>query len=255
MTADPRVSFVIGGVQKGGTTALAAFLARNPALALPERKEAHVFDAPGFDESWDVEQINRRYERHYRSASGPELHGDATPIYMFHPRLVARIARYNPAMRWIVVLRHPVERALSHHAMERGRGEDRWPFWLAMLLEKWRLRGHGDDLAAGSPLRRFSYRARGDYARQLDALYRHFPPEQVLVLFNNDLADSPDQTLKRVFSFLGVPDLSPGSAGFGRVFQGEYRRLKPGGFRWRVLCWIMRKELTAAKTRYGISWD
>lgn len=255
MTAAPRVAFVIGGVQKGGTTALASFMSRNPALALPEGKEAHVFDAPGFDESWGIDQINRRYERHYRHGPESALHGDATPIYMFHPRLVARIARYNPQMRWIVVLRHPVERALSHYAMERGRGEEAWPFWPAILLEKWRLRRHRDDLSAGSPLRRFSYRARGDYARQLDVLYRHFPPGQVLVLLNHQLAHSPGQTLARVFSFLGVPDLSDQAAGFGRVFQGEYRRLERGSLRWRLLCWIMRRELAAARSRYAIRWD
>src|SRR3546814_4841803 len=78
------------------------------------------------------------------------------------------------------LLRDPVDRALSHYHMERARHTEHWPLWPAMLLERWRLRGHHDDFADGSPLRHFSYRARGDYAAQLDALYRHFPPHQVL---------------------------------------------------------------------------
>ena len=98
--ASARVSFLIGGVQKGGTTALATFLGRNPALALPGRKEAHVFDAPDFDEGWSVEEVNRRYARHFDAVPPTaRLYGDATPIYVFHSRLIARVARYNPDMR------------------------------------------------------------------------------------------------------------------------------------------------------------
>ena len=40
----PRVGFVIGGVQKGGTSALANFIAQHPRIAMPKAKEAHVFD-------------------------------------------------------------------------------------------------------------------------------------------------------------------------------------------------------------------
>ena len=47
----PRVRFLIGGVQKAGTTALASYLATHPGLRLPAGKEAHVFDAPDFDDS------------------------------------------------------------------------------------------------------------------------------------------------------------------------------------------------------------
>ena len=31
----PRIGFLIGGVQKGGTTALAQYLAAHPGIALP----------------------------------------------------------------------------------------------------------------------------------------------------------------------------------------------------------------------------
>ena len=65
-------------------------------------------------------------------------------------RQKTRIARYNPAMRWIVLLREPAERALSHHHMERSRGRERWPLWLALLLERWRLAGHHDELRAAA---------------------------------------------------------------------------------------------------------
>ena len=132
MSAAPRIGFVIGGVQKGGTTALARFVSRHPALQLPDCKEAHVFDSPDFDESWGVEQIDERYGEHFPDGWHPEmLYGDATPIYCLHPHFVRRIAAYNPDMRWIVILRHPVERAISQYRMERARANESWPLWPA----------------------------------------------------------------------------------------------------------------------------
>ena len=254
MTGRPLVEFVIGGVQKGGTTALASFLARHPRLALPKGKEAHVFDAPAFDDDGDVASVNRRYARHFHDVDPGTRHGDATPIYILHPRLVERIARYNPRTRWVLVLRHPVERAVSHYWMERGRGAETLPFWLAMLLERWRLRGaRAHDLSSGSPLRRHSYRLRGDYAAQLDVLYAHFPRQQVLVLRNEELGRAPAETLARVHQLLGVEE-RPADGRFERVFEGGYQRLRRGGLQWRLMCWLMRRELADAKARYGLEW-
>lgn len=249
--SSPRIAFVVGGVQKGGTTALARCLAQHPHIRLPRGKEAHVFDAPDFDETWEMQRVDARFEPHFDPAPEDVVHGDATPIYCFHPAFVRRIAAYNPAMRWILILRDPIERAVSHYWMERRRGVERWPFWPAMLLERWRLAGHADDFSADSPLRRFSYRARGDYARQLDVLYSHFPHEQVLLIHNTELASAQEETLSKVFRFLGLKPLV--GLACHRVFQGDYEALPQGGWKRRLLAWLLRRELAAAQARYGLN--
>lgn len=249
----PLVRFLVGGVQKGGTTALAHYLAQHPGIALPRDKEAHVFDASWFDDAWDPSAIDAAYAPMFEQGAGARLHGDATPVYCFHPRIVARIARYNPDMRWILILRHPVERAYSHYRMERRRGSERWPFWAAMLFERWRLRGHADDLMPESPLRRRGYGARGDYARQLDSLLAHFPREQLLLLRNEALARDPAGELARAWRFLGLE--TPASAPVpARVFEGGYRPLRRGSLAWAIARWSMKRELREAELRHGIGW-
>ena len=57
--AEPLVRFLVGGVQKAGTSALAQYLGLHPRLRLPTGKEAHVFDAPDFDDV--VTQCARLY--------------------------------------------------------------------------------------------------------------------------------------------------------------------------------------------------
>lgn len=214
-----------------------------------------MFDAPDFQDAWTREDVDRLYMGTFDGDGDPGLlAGDATPIYLLHPRFIDRIARYNAAMRWLVLLRDPAERAISQYRMERGRGHERWPLWPALLLERWRLRGHLDDFTHGSPLRRHSYRLRGDYARQLDALYARFPREQVLLLDNRELREDPTGTLRKACRFLGV-EPPPGAVPEERVFVGDYVEFPRNGFRMRLLRWLMRRELREMRERYGIRFD
>jgi hypothetical protein len=250
----PRIRFLVGGVQKAGTSALAHYLGQHPALRLPRDKEAHVFDAPDYDEQASAEAVDERFRPLFDAFDDARLHGDATPISLLHPRFVARIARYNPDMRWIVLLRDPAERALSHYHMERDRGYERRPLWAAMLLERWRLRGHADDFAPDSPLRHHSYRLRGDYARQLDVLHASFSRDQVLLLDSRVLDRDPDGVLRRVCAFLGVDPLAC-AVQPQRVFVGAYAPTPPGAMRMRLLRWWIRRERRDARQRHGIAFD
>jgi len=250
----PRIQFVIGGVQKGGTTALAHFMAQHPQIALPRNKEAHIFDAPDFDDNWTPEQIDTRYAPLFDPAPETMLHGDATPIYCFHPVFIQRIAAYNPQMRWIILLRHPVERAISHYHMERRRGQESWPLWPALLLERWRLRGHWQDFSIDSPLRRHSYLARGDYARQLDAIYAHFPPGQVLLLRTQALAEHPAHTLTQICSFLELAADTIAPAHNARIFTGDYRPLPRRSLRFSLLNCLLAPQLRHMRQCYGLDW-
>lgn len=238
-SAEPLLRFVIGGAQKGGTSALARYLDAHPALCLPTGKEGHVFDAPDFDDAWLPAEIDARCTALFDPARADALHGDATPFYLLHPRVVARIARYNPAMRWIVLLRDPLERAISQYGMERARGDEHWPLWAALLFERLRLRGHHHDWSPASPLRHWSYRARGDYGRQLRTLRAHFPDAQVLVLRSTELRVSHVQVLARICAFLGVRDFNPAPAEI-TAFEGEPARVSRATA--LLARWCLRRE-------------
>lgn len=252
--AEPRIRFLIGGVQKAGTTALARYLAAHPGLALPTDKEAHVFDDPDFDDAWSPERIDAWAADRWSQPADGRLHGDATPLTIAHPRLIERVARYNPAMRWIVLLRDPVERAVSHYYMIRGWGhEPRGLLW-AVLAEPLRLRRGSGDWSMRAPARFWSYVSRGRYARQLDVLFRHFPREQVLLLRSRDLAERPDETVASVLAFLGVAPF-PAPPVFERAFEGSYQPLpwwSPG--RW-LLKFRLRGEKRALRRRHGVDLD
>lgn len=196
----PPVAFVIAGVQKAGTTALAHYLGRHPQLFLPAAKELHffnndrLFEPPGPDYS--------RYHQHFQGAGPGQLLGEATPAYIYWRPVVPRMHAYNPDLRIIVILRNPIERAFSHWNMERRRGQEELSLTRALELEEERLDG-----AAMEQSLIFSYRDRGYYAEQLRRLWQWFPPEQTVVLRTEWLWDDPGGTVGAVCRLLGVSEL------------------------------------------------
>jgi hypothetical protein len=124
MTSQPRVSFIVIGVQKAGTTALHDYLADDPAIGLSDVKEVHYFDDETVD--WAAPDYGA-YHAHFAD-DGREIRGEATPIYVYWPNALDRIRAYNPAMRLILMLRDPVERAWSHWRMETARGVEQHSF-------------------------------------------------------------------------------------------------------------------------------
>lgn len=201
MARQPRVTFLIAGVQKGGTTALFDYLLDYPDVALSKVKEAHFFD----DEARDWSRPDyAEYEAQFPSADDRPC-GEATPIYTYWPGSLERIRAYNPGMRLILVLRDPVQRAWSHWRMEYARGAETQPF-------AWCIREGRQRLFAAEPWghhREFSYVERGFYGEQLERLYALFPREQVLVLRSEDLRADPAPALASVRAFLGLAPAAP----------------------------------------------
>ena len=203
---DFLVNFVVGGTQKGGTTALARFLAQHPEVCFSKHKEVHFFDRPDFREKASLAELNQRYARAFPRDRAGKTFGEATPIYMYLPGVPERVRAYNPAMKWVVVLRHPVERAVSQYSMERARGFEPLPLAWALRLEPWRRWYDKGWMAGRSSLRDHSYLDRGRYSGQIARLWRLFGKEQVLVLTHEALRDEHPATLRRVFDFLGLRD-------------------------------------------------
>ena len=200
----PLVDFMIVGAQKCGTTALGQFLAEHPEIGMSSQKEVHLFDAPDYVAGTRARDIDAHYQPYFEHVSDVAIRGEATPIYMFLPDVAGELKHYNADLRLIVLVRDPVERALSEYYMQKARARETKPLWLALLLERWRLGRDGDPRRMRSATREHAYRSRGLYSLQLQRLFRHFDRERVLVVLRNDLLRDHDATMKRVFAFLGV---------------------------------------------------
>ena len=204
--SEPRINFLIVGTQKGGTTALANFLAQHPEICFAPQKEIHFFDSPQFQDSASPETWNKDYFRAFSNYQNQPLIGEATPIYMYWPQVAQRIHRYNPSMKLIFLLRHPLERALSHYRMELKRGNETLSLTRSFLAEPFRLWKHRNNTKENSSLRLHSYLYRGFYRKQINRFQQLFPKSQILILKNEDLLQKHELTLKKIYHFLGIND-------------------------------------------------
>ena len=204
-----RVNFLIAGVQKGGTTALAKFLSLHEDVCMPPSKELHFFDledrywgpAGNPDYNW--------YHSAFHNYNGQPAVGEATPIYVYWRDCLERIRAYNPDMKLIVSLRDPVDRAFSQYKMELARGHEHRGFLAALLLERNRLSRPQDTESGKCSKRSHSYADRGFYSKQMEHVYGLFPREQVLVLLSEELASDHAGTLARIYDFLGIRQTAP----------------------------------------------
>ena len=204
----PLPNLFIPGVQKAGTTALASFLARHKNICLVNNKEAHVFDNPELLTAADKKQyVEESYASKLTHYNGEAYILDATPITMLHPAFVRECATFCSDAKHIVMLRDPVERAISHYAMSKMKGREDLTLFQALRNESKRMHGFYEHLPSSDfkcVYRDQSYLIRGKYKQQLKSLYSHFPSSNIKVIQQERLLKHHSATLNDIFDFLAL---------------------------------------------------
>lgn len=198
----PLPDFLVIGAMRCGTSSLFKYLAAHPHVRRPLRKEVEFFSqhhARGL--AW--------YRAHFPVRRRGQRTFEASPYYLFHPHAAVRAHAVVPGARLVVLLRDPVERALSHHRHMQRHGFEPLDFPEAIRAEDERMaQAHADVLAdpdLSSPAhRRFGYRSRGDYAPQLRRWVDAYGGDRLHVIFSDDLYADPPGTLDRLHRFLGL---------------------------------------------------
>lgn len=197
----PPPEIVILGAQRAGTRSMHAWLCGHPDVARLKYPEVHYFDIA-------YDRGERWYRTHYPIRRAQRLSVESSPYMLFHPLAPARAARDLPATtRFVVLLRDPAERAVSHYWLSRRLGKETESLEVALALEEERLAGESERVAAGERSfrhRYFSYRARGMYEGQLRRWFDAVGRDRILVLQSEQLFSDPAAT-EPVLEWLGLP--------------------------------------------------
>jgi sulfotransferase family protein len=205
--------FVVIGEKKCGTTYLYHLLTQHPLVEPAAKKELHFFDNH-FD--LGVEWYRRCFPQPRYKDGQRTITGEATP-YMSHHRAPERMAEVVPQARLIALLRNPVDRTYSDYQQMVRKGRDTKTLEAAIgAAERKRSLRRG---GAAAPERedradlniggRHWYLSRSVYVEQLLRWSEFFAKEQMLVLKSEDFFERPQQTLKVVLEFLGLPEWEP----------------------------------------------
>ncbi|MEX0745113.1 MAG: sulfotransferase [Phycisphaeraceae bacterium] len=224
---------VVIGAAKAGTTALAEYLRRHPQMFVSPVKEPEFFShdeifAQGFD--W--------YKELFAEAGPEQVCLEASTSYTRwpeHPLAASRLAAAMPDARLIYLLRHPVDRAWSHYVHRLTKELHRDEPVPATFEEHVKR----DPVCLNS----------SRYMDQLEQYLAFYPPNSLLVLFNDDLAHDTAATLSRVCEFLGVTDRGGELA---RLDTSWYRnaRTVQGRVRHRVMAPLKASRLLRTASRF-----
>lgn len=176
---DPAVGpdYVGVGAQRSGTSRWHELICAHPDAGPPrgrfrrEAKELHWFDS-GAAENRD------RYRSRFPRDRG--VVGEWTPRYLHDRRPIDVLSAWFPDLRYLVLLRDPLDRLDSAVRFARGRGETVDDAMLADAIE------------------------RGSYLVQLQHLWSRVAHERVLLLQFEQCNADPGRELKRTYEFLGL---------------------------------------------------
>ncbi len=174
--------FVIIGAMKSATSSLYEQLAAQPAIFMSTPKEPNFFsDAKQYAKglSW--------YSKLFAEAPAESLLGEASTHYTklpTYPLTIMRLREHLPNARFVYVMRHPIDRLVSHYIHEWSTGVYRCG--IEEAIEKY------PELIAY-----------GRYAAQLAPYFEAFGSAAVLPVFFDHLLREPQAELERICRFIG----------------------------------------------------
>ena len=174
--------FIIIGAMKSATSTLYRQLQCQPGICLTTPKEPNFFS--------DDDQYQRGpewYESLFEPASPNDLLGEASTHYTklpTHPKTLERMLQHVPAAKLIYVMRHPLDRLVSHY------------LHCSRLKE---IRSRLNRAVTTFP-ELVDY---GRYATQLSPFLDTYGASNVLLVFFDRLRCRPQEELERVCRFIG----------------------------------------------------
>jgi len=176
-----KVNIFLLGSRKSGTTSLANFLDSHDEISLSKIKESNYWDSNAIERTKSLEEYHALFDWSVRNQLDASTGYTSFPIC--EENIPKNIFEYNPKAKLIYIVRHPMERIISHYKMSFERGDLQCSLKIAI---------HDHELLL----------ACGKYFSQLQRFLNFFPKNQLLVLKSNQLNNQ--KTQDQLTEFLGL---------------------------------------------------
>jgi hypothetical protein len=206
-------NFMLIGAQKSGTSSMFSYLRQHAQIVAPVYKEPYYFDR-FYDRGlgWygcnfpALSAIERKNDR----AGKPHLTFEATATYVFDAKAPERIAADVDTRKFILLLRNPVDRAISAYWHARRMGRDTRTLDEALDADFARYdaertfeEGRGPEPSEPAP--KPTYVRRGIYRESVIRWHKIFGAKNLLVLQSETMFADPQTVMAKVFAFLNLP--------------------------------------------------
>lgn len=202
-----KPDFIVIGAMKSATSSLAEQLNLQPGVFMTDIKEPNFFSN---DEIY--EKGEAWYSSLFADAKTTDLKGEASTHYTKlpkYPDTLVRLRDYCPDAKFIYVMRHPIDRLVSHFAHNWTTGHFKRNTSIDAAIVEY------------PPLVEY-----GLYKKQLDPWFKAFGLKRVLPVFFDRLISEPQKELERISKFIGITDDVSWKQEQGKnLSTNRYRRL------------------------------
>lgn len=177
-----KPDFIIIGAMKCATSTLHTQLALQPGIFMSTPKEPNFFS----DDDQYAKGINE-YLSLFGSASESDLCGESSTHYTKlpdYPRCVERLTGHLPDIKLIYVMRHPIDRLVSHY------------------IHQWSQGAFSCDInhAVSQYPELVSYSC---YSKQLEPYIQAYGKNKILPIFFEAVKSNPQRELEKIAQFIG----------------------------------------------------
>jgi len=184
------------GAQKCATTSIYNWIAQHPDVCGPSALKDYAFFINDSFYEKGIELFKNDYINSGYKNQKIVMHGSVN--YIFFKEAIDRIYEFNPEIKFILVLRNPIDRTISAYNYQKKMKKEDLTFKEAIEKEEIRAKG---TLQEKSDL---TYVAHSKYGEQLDYLLSKFKREQLYIIFFEDLEQNQDKVIKEVFNYLNI---------------------------------------------------
>jgi hypothetical protein len=193
-------TFFILGAGRSGTTTLYFELKDHPEVFLPTPKEPSFFCEP-----FQVTRNPIRYAHLFEAAGNATAVGDASHAHLTHPDAARTIKAFFPDARFVLIFRHPADRALAMYSymLENGYEHHR-TFERALAAEDARFASERFARTCPHSFWNFMYFRSGLFGEQVERYLHEYPRDRFFVTTLYHLQADPDGVLGDIEEFIGV---------------------------------------------------
>lgn|SRR5574341_214766 len=188
--------FIIVGVQRCGTTYLYHVLDEHPeiSMAKPLRPEPKFF----LDQSCLSVGYSEYFRRYFGTGTAAKVFGEKSTSYIESDEAIGRIHAMLPESKLVVILRDPVERAISNYWFSRENGLE-----VRTAEDVFLKRTPPPPIYRATSMSPFAYLERGEYGSYLRRLLRVFVASNVKVVIHEEFVGRRE-SVGAVYEFLDV---------------------------------------------------
>ena len=215
-----QIDFLVIGAAKSGTTSLYRLLSRHTDIYIPAAKELSFFNSSQYYKGKNF------YLETWFSGATQKIWGDCSPQYFFDPITPKRIHNLFPQTKFILILRNPIDRLISHfdHAKRLDLFEGTLDEEIAAILKQKSIEYY---LNMSSPkgfeqLIRYS-----QYGLIMQSYLKYFTLDRFFILFYDEFISQPEVCIKDICTWLGVNEI--------QINKTDTKKNKGGIVRYKFL--------------------